>query len=150
MITKVEPEDRYAANGTCLQGHVVVTYEKLVDTFGSPNFGPSDDDKVQVEWILRTPHGVATVYDYKCPVAPEDNRDWHIGGHDGRVVESVQSALKSPESDVLVVEGQTVGDVRLALFRLDYAAVLVEVTPETRVNEDGSVSLTGRTRIVTR
>lgn len=54
------------------------------------------------------------------------------------------------ESQVYTIKGQTVAEVRLALLELPYNALLIEVGPETETNEDGSVSPTGRMRIVTR
>lgn len=81
--------------GTSLQGYVDTTYERLVDRFGEPTVSdPSGSDKVQYEWILHTPAGIATVYDWKN--YDTDGRlttDWHIGGRDEAVVSIVQAAL---------------------------------------------------------
>ncbi len=56
-------------------------YDRIVECFGLPTV-LDDPDKVQVEWLVLTPDGVAIIYDYK----EEYNNytavtDWHIGGH---------------------------------------------------------------------
>ncbi len=64
---------------------------------------PTDPDKIHVAWVIDTPHGVATIYDYgdchDCPAvcdrdprvftrwcgeidASEPDIEWHIGGND--------------------------------------------------------------------
>lgn len=95
-ILTIRNDNDFAANGTSLQGHVATTYGRLVDTLGEPTYSdPSGDDKVQYEWVLRTPAGVATVYDWKNYGSDgRDTVDWHIGGHDKSVVALVSAALR--------------------------------------------------------
>jgi hypothetical protein len=95
-IMTIRDNDFSVINGTSLQGYVDTTYDKLVETFGEPTTSePSGDDKVQYEWVLRTPAGVATVYDWKNYGRDGKlTRDWHIGGHDKAVVALVQAALR--------------------------------------------------------
>lgn len=73
--------------GTSLQGEVDISYNDLIKLFGQPHEG--DGYKVDAEWIIETPFGVATIYNYKTGknyLGPDegadvkDIRDWHIGG----------------------------------------------------------------------
>ena len=54
-------------NGTSNQGHIIIDYSKIVKVFGPENFNADDslDNKVQAEWLILTPAGVATIYNYK-------------------------------------------------------------------------------------
>jgi hypothetical protein len=88
------------ANGTSLKGHVKTTYNKLVETFGEPciNEGPSQWEKVTIEWILRFQDGsIVTIYDWKCfgwqPTGDKEY-EWHIGGHHASAVALVKEALE--------------------------------------------------------
>ena len=88
-VTKV---NRGLANFTSLQGRIVTTYDKLVETFGEPNGGPGD--KTNSEWILMFPDGtVATIYDWKLSQTPKDLYDWHIGGHSKKAVTAIIQAM---------------------------------------------------------
>lgn len=82
-------------SGTCLQGYVTTTFDRLVATFGEPTeFDPDGGDKVQAEWVLQTPAGIATIYDWKnYGIDARTVTDWHIGGHDGSVVPVIGAAL---------------------------------------------------------
>lgn len=75
-----------AATGTSFKGYVDTSYDKLVVLFGEP-YSPVDNYKVDVQWIVRTPHGYATIYNYKNGPAYlgksgmqlEEIRQWHVG-----------------------------------------------------------------------
>jgi hypothetical protein len=73
--------------GTCLRGYVHTSFNKLVETFGSPclNDPPSEYSKITTEWMLCFPCGtVATIYNWKnygYDPAPDEDYCWHIGGH---------------------------------------------------------------------
>jgi len=56
-------------------------YEDLVRVFGPPQAGLSPDGKVKAEWYGRINGLQFTLYDYKSPLEPEKNTDWHIGGN---------------------------------------------------------------------
>lgn len=75
-----------------LMGYVDTTYAGLVDTFGEPTTN-GDGYKSRAQWILRTPSGVAYIYDYKENQPIEDVIEWHVGGNDPYVVEHVRDAL---------------------------------------------------------
>lgn len=88
-------------NGTHLQGYVVAKYSELKKLFGQPTDG--DGYKVDAEWELSTPFGVATIYNYKdgknyCGVdgTPKTRiEDWHVGGNTPEVVTAIQIALEA-------------------------------------------------------
>ena len=72
--------------GTSFKGYVVATYQQLVAAFGLPTIW-GDGDKIDVEWIIDTPHGIATIYNYKDGktylgekgMAIEQICEWHVG-----------------------------------------------------------------------
>lgn len=88
--------------GTSLRGYIDTTYDRLVSVFGTPN-GEPDGYKTQAEWVLESPAGVVTIYDYKqgdsyCGegegTPAEEVTDWHIGGHNGDAVRWVQQQVQ--------------------------------------------------------
>lgn len=84
-----------SASGTHLQGYVTTTYDAIIAAFGEPSYSdPSGDDKVQYEWTLQTPAGIATVYDWKnYGTDARWETNWHIGGFSEAVVPLVVAAL---------------------------------------------------------
>lgn len=79
-------------HGTCLCGYVLSTYDHLVEMFGEPC---RDVDKSTAHWIVEFAGGhVATIYDWKSQVVPENLYRWHIGGHSNTVVTLVSEVLK--------------------------------------------------------
>ena len=86
-----------------LQGYVVANYKTLVTLFG--NSGCYDSYKSDAEWILITPYGIATIYNYKdgknyCGKygTPKTKiTDWHIGGNDTNVVPFIRSVIEAYE-----------------------------------------------------
>lgn len=108
-----EKAEASAVNGTHLQGYVDTTYARLVEVFGEPHFD-GDGYKVDAEWVLETPAGVATIYNYKSGknYNGEDGlpvtsiTDWHIGGHNkdvvGHIVGAVEQAQLFDEREELV------------------------------------------------
>jgi hypothetical protein len=95
------PPADLSTGGTSYEGEMDVSYQDLVEAFGAPH-NNGDGYKVDAEWVLETPDGVATVYNYKTgqnyrpdgtPV--EDITDWHIGGNNQRVVNHVRDAVKA-------------------------------------------------------
>jgi len=68
-----------AANGTSLQGYITTTYQRLIEIFGTPEYG---GDKTTVTWCIEFADGtVATIYDWKETTTPIDLHQWHVGGH---------------------------------------------------------------------
>lgn len=74
------------ANGTSLIGYITTTYDKLVEAFGEPNYGPSGDDKVQSEWVLDINGEPCTIYDWKVTETPKGRYKWHVGGRSSKVL----------------------------------------------------------------
>jgi len=81
-------------SGTCLQGRVVITYEKLKKVFGDPHF-LHEDGKVDCEWNFKFPSNATnrgnrtfTIYNWKNGInylgkdgTPIKDIDiWNIGG----------------------------------------------------------------------
>lgn len=74
-------------NGTSFKGYLLATYADIVNVFGEPT-STGDGYKVDVEWVMKTPHGVATIYNYKDGkayleaegLAVEQICEWHVGG----------------------------------------------------------------------
>ncbi len=95
--------------GTCLQGYIEASYERLHYLFGEP-IGQPDPYKVSTEWIIQFDDGVvATIYDYKetnvydpCGPTVDEFRarpsyDWHIGGKSKDIVDRVRDILTQEE-----------------------------------------------------
>ena len=96
FVANTRESDR-AANGTCLQGYLQMSYEELKDIFGSP--GEGDGYKTRAYWTLlftgKKVDGspvklVATIYDWKLSdeyngegngTPLEDVTQWNVGGH---------------------------------------------------------------------
>ena len=79
------------ANGTHLQGHVITTYDTLVELFGK---GLGSGDKTTQEWVLEFSDGtVATIYDWKEYSTPMGLYRWHVGGLSPIAVQRVEEAL---------------------------------------------------------
>ena len=100
---EVERNERPSSNtiGTHLQDCVGVSYQELIDTFGEPS-GTPDEYKIQAQWVIETPDGVATIYDWKMGdcyngkgqgIPVYEVIDWHIGGHTEAVVQWIRRVL---------------------------------------------------------
>lgn len=89
--------------GTSFKGYMYAQYDQLVAAFGLPRKPHHSDNKIDVEWIIDTPYGVATIYNYKDGKAyrgesglnPEQIYEWHVGG---KTLESYQW-IKKQNSD---------------------------------------------------
>lgn len=84
---KITNEVMKQRTDTSLQGYVKTQYDHLVKLFGEPYTDP-DNYKTDVEWIVLTPRGPATIYNYKNGYSYlgenglriEAMNEWHIGG----------------------------------------------------------------------
>jgi hypothetical protein len=84
-----------------LHGSVSIEFETLVGLFGKPTPVTYGDRKVDVEWIVETPAGVAWVYNWKngrAYLGPEGTpitqiTDWNVGGQNRRAASYVMSAM---------------------------------------------------------
>ena len=72
--------------GTCFQGTVKTTFDKIVEVFGVPTFtDASPYEKVNAEWSVKAKdkdNTVFTIYNWKDGFIPTDEYEWHIGGFD--------------------------------------------------------------------
>lgn len=103
--TKEQLSDMVTGSG--FKGEIKTTYQNIVNKFGKPHFNEEDsgDNKVAREWVIDTPDGIATIYNYKDAKNylgeegknPEDITDWHIGGKNNEVVEHIKEALSPIE-----------------------------------------------------
>lgn len=84
------------ANGTCLQGYVQTTYDKLVELLGEPNRGQSGDGKVNCEWVLDIDGEPITIYDWKQEEIPKEEYGWHVGGLGVQALLDLKEALNLP------------------------------------------------------
>jgi hypothetical protein len=90
------------ANGTWLQGYIETTYARLVSVFGTETH-INPDSKVDAEWMIMTPAGVATIYNYKngenyrgeYGINKTDISEWNIGGKNEEVVNWIERALQT-------------------------------------------------------
>lgn len=95
------PKNFVGPEMTCRQSEIDVSYKDIVKVFGKETLN-GDGYKVQAEWHIFTPDGIATIYDYKegkCyngkdGISKTKVRDWHIGGDNLNVVQWILKAMK--------------------------------------------------------
>lgn len=71
---------------TSFRGLILAHYTDLVALYGEP-LQDAGDHKTDAEWIVETPHGIATIYNYKDGVSHlgkhgidvRDICEWHVG-----------------------------------------------------------------------
>lgn len=71
-----------SAAGTSFYGYLDATTAEITALYGPPS-GPTSDGKIRVRWVIRTGHGVGTIYDTTDVVtAPLDDQaiTWNLGG----------------------------------------------------------------------
>ena len=99
---KITDEGMKLRNGTSFQGYVNAHYNQLVEVFGEPYTNP-DNHKTDVEWIVSTPYGPATIYNYKNGSAYlglsglklDEMDEWHVGGKNAESFEWILRRLSS-------------------------------------------------------
>ena len=88
--------------GTSFKGYVYATYEQLIDVFGDPYIPDELNSKTDAEWIVRTPYGIATIYNYKdgkrylgnTGLEYEKICEWHCGGKNTECHQWLKSKLE--------------------------------------------------------
>jgi hypothetical protein len=88
--------------GTSFKGYLYARYDQLVSVFGEPRRPEHSDNKIDVEWVIDTPHGVATIYNYKdgkaylgeAGLKPEQICEWNVGGKKSDVCVWVNDRLQ--------------------------------------------------------
>ena len=95
-ITHVNPD---AADFSSLVGYTPkISLLELSKIFGDPVFYTKDEhDKITVEWVLRFPDGVATIYDYKLESTPQvdERMHFHVGGHKDAILNRVLDVIEA-------------------------------------------------------
>lgn len=87
-------------SGTSFKGYLYATYDQIIVLFGEPS-SDGDGYKVDVEWIMDTPDGVATIYNYKdgkaylgdSGIPTEKIYEWHIGGKNNQIYTWVKTKM---------------------------------------------------------
>lgn len=88
--------------GASFKGYMYATYEQLKTVFGEPYSPDELNSKTDVEWILRTPHGVATIYNYKdgkrylgdSGLEHKNICEWHAGAKNNDSYHWLKSELE--------------------------------------------------------
>ena len=96
--------------GGHLQDEIDISYKELVEIFGQP--GEGDGYKIECEWTIKTPKGVASIYDYKegktyngaDGTLKTQIRNWHIGGNNEQVAQYIIGAIQKHNSGVMPKE----------------------------------------------
>mgnify|MGYP003340835039 CR=1 FL=1 len=93
-------EDLDRINGSSFHDDVIfATPNELKHILGEPQWEHNDgEDKVNMEWYMEMEDGnVFTVYDYKeyKPLHPNQQVEWHIGGHDSTAVFAIRKLFES-------------------------------------------------------
>ena len=86
-------------NGTSLLDIMSVGFDDLIEIFGEPAYPDGDGYKTDKEWEVQTPHGVATIYNWKDGenyngvegMDAEHITEWHIGGHNIQTARYIQN-----------------------------------------------------------
>lgn len=67
--------------GTRHYGYLDASTDEITALYGPPS-GPTPDGKIRTRWVIRTGHGVGTIYDLTVFSAPEGDQKitWHLGG----------------------------------------------------------------------
>ena len=87
-------------SGTSFRGYIKARYSQLIELFGEP-YTDTNNHKTDVEWVITTPDGPATIYNYKnghsymgeSGLTLEVMDEWHIGGKNGESYEWVIQRL---------------------------------------------------------
>lgn len=88
-------------SGTSFHGYLYVRYDQLISNFGEYYITDSIDTKTDIEWIIDTPHGVATIYNYKSGkrylgadgLGIDKIDEWHVGGRNDATYKWVKAKI---------------------------------------------------------
>ena len=89
-------------SGSSFRGYLCAGYNELVEKFGEPH-GLDSNHKIDAEWIVDTPHGVATIYNYKngysylglSGLKLNEMDEWHVGGKNKQSYEWITTRLST-------------------------------------------------------
>ena len=107
VVVAFDVDETVDVNGTCLQGKITTTYDKLVEKLGKPTYTDADpNEKVQCEWAIDaqvldswaddqedTVYKTVTIYNWKDGYIPTDEYEWHIGGYDYDAVDVAEAII---------------------------------------------------------
>lgn len=101
IVNKMNEQDIEKSSGTSFQGYIYARYDQLCLAFGEPCIPNSLDKKTDAEWIINTPHGVATIYNYKNGKRYMGKSgldisiicEWHVGAKNIEAFEWIKSEL---------------------------------------------------------
>jgi hypothetical protein len=70
--------------GTSFKGYINATYSQLIAALGEPTYDePSEDEKVQVQWVIKFDNQIFTIYDWKTysrDYTENELEEFNIGG----------------------------------------------------------------------
>lgn len=74
-----------------------IPYIKIVEKLGKPT-SKSDNYKITAEWLIVTPHGVGSIYDWKTSkkylgssgISVKNTKEWEIRGENETVVDFIE------------------------------------------------------------
>ena len=105
-------------SGSCLQGKIKTTYDKLVELFGAPTYKDADPyAKVNAEWTVMatvkktgddhalikdfemdedyTDEVKFSIYNWKDGYIPTEEYEWHIGGYGFEAVDTAYEIINA-------------------------------------------------------
>ena len=99
-------EDIEKISGTSFKGYIYARYDQLCSIFGKPCIPTELDKKTDIEWIIDTPYGVVTIYNYKNGkryrgkdgLCKSNIYEWHVGANN---IESYQWAKTKIEKTII-------------------------------------------------
>ena len=77
-----------------------VSFEELVELFGNPI--TTEDNDIRFQWLIEFEDGLlATIYDWKVDYSQKcvmtQPIEWHVGGHDPRVMDRIYKLTRIDE-----------------------------------------------------
>lgn len=86
--------------GTGKVGSVIASYDDIVAVYGKP-FTKLPDDKIDVQWMVETEHGIVTIHNYKDGISylGENGKDireieeWSVGATNQRSANEVVARI---------------------------------------------------------
>ena len=102
IVNKMNEQDIEKSSGTSFQGYIYARYDQLCLAFGEPCIPNSLDKKTDAEWIINTPHGVATIYNYKNGKRYMGKSgldisiicEWHVGAKNTKSYQWIKTKLE--------------------------------------------------------
>ena len=95
--------------GTSFRDTYQGTLESIKNAFPEPSLPKGEGYKTDVEWLFKTPAGIATLYNWKDGknynfedgLDIEDIEEWHIGGHNAVAANWVKWVLELSKKEAV-------------------------------------------------